>query len=406
MSDSPWYEDPNNIFKGPLLSNLEKTSEELAGVLTHQLNGFVPSGTSSDQWIRKMSLIVYQGVGPVANKETGLDLSQLRVNFSLKKMVNPTPNILYARIYNLSPKTEQKVKEFGRVSLSAGYQKNFGLLFDGTVVQYVQGKENAVDTYLDIWAGDGDMPNNNSVTNVTWPAGTSVVDKIKYMASTMEGVVIGDIKPEGGDEKSVRAETKVAMTRDAIRDYANDTASWYYIDNGTFHMIPMMGYREGQEVVLTPKTGLIGMPQVSPDGIHATCLINPKLRLGGVIQIRDNDGRSGLSNVPFIPGSTVPWAGIDVPAATGTKKFAAAPTSPTGRYTILLMEHHGDSRGTPWYTEMVCQATDVSEQKAWATARTRSRAILNKFNSTTTPVSEIPGGVPSLGPTPPPTRRR
>ena len=42
------------------------------------------------------------------------------------------------------------------------------------------------------------------------------------------------------------------------------------------------------------------------------------------------------------------------------KKFAAAATSPTGRYTILLMKHHGDSRGTPWYTEMVCQATDVA----------------------------------------------
>ena len=45
-------------------------------------------------------------------------------------------------------------------------------------------------------------------------------------------------------------------------------------------MIPMMGYRSGQEVVLTPKTGLIGMPEVAPDGIHAKCLLNPKLRWG------------------------------------------------------------------------------------------------------------------------------
>lgn len=349
----------------PLITNLSMTSEELAH-RTNMLQGFVESGSlSSDQWIRKINLVVYKGVGTMEGASqsptAGLDLSLLRINFNVKKATTSNPNMLYARIYNLSPQTEQQVKQFGRVSLSAGYVSNSGQIFDGTVVQYIQGKENAVDTYLDIWAGEGDQQWNTATTNRTFPAGTSVNQHIKEIVGTLTEVNPGEIRPNGGDQKSVRATTYIGMTRDKLRDLANQTTSWYYIDGNEFHMFPMMGYRRGEEVVLTPKTGLIGMPEVTPDGIHARCLLNPRLRLGGVVQIRDNNGRSGLSGVPFIPGSDVPWSGQNTTfAATGEgHTFSAAATSPTGRYTILLLEHHGDSRGTPWYSEMVCQAADA-----------------------------------------------
>ena len=179
-------------------------------------------------------------------------------------------------------KPQDKLKQFSRVSLSAGYKENFGVIFDGTIVQFVQGKENAVDTYFDIWAGEGDAEMNRAVVNRTFPAGTTVKDQVMYMAQTIGGnIKPGEIKPDGGDEKSVRAETIVGMTRDRLREEANATNSWYYIDGTEFHMIPTMGYRSGQEVVLTPKTGLIGMPEVTPDGIHAQMFIKSQTEIGG-----------------------------------------------------------------------------------------------------------------------------
>src|SRR4051812_7097990 len=48
---------------------------------------------------------------------SGIDLSQLRATFQLKKMVNGSPNVLYAKVYNLSKETIEKVKQYHRVQL-------------------------------------------------------------------------------------------------------------------------------------------------------------------------------------------------------------------------------------------------------------------------------------------------
>ena len=107
-----------------------------------------------------MSLIVYKSTnGSEYNDEggnVGIDLSQIRVNFNLKKMIDPTPIYYMRRIYNLSPQTQDTIKEVWPSVFVGGTSRELWVIFDGTVVQYIQGKENAVDTYFDIWAGEGD----------------------------------------------------------------------------------------------------------------------------------------------------------------------------------------------------------------------------------------------------------
>ena len=47
----------------------------------------------------------------------------------------------------------------------------------------VRGKENTVDTYLDIYAGDGDRALNSATIFRTWPAGTTDLEKLKAAVS-------------------------------------------------------------------------------------------------------------------------------------------------------------------------------------------------------------------------------
>jgi hypothetical protein len=44
------------------------------------------------------------------------------------------------------------------------------------------------------------------------------------------------------------------------------------------------------------------------------------------------------------------------PVATFTEQFESAWTSPTGTYKILIMDYTGDTRGNPWYCELICIA--------------------------------------------------
>jgi hypothetical protein len=338
----------------PILSDLTRPTNFLEQWWNNATEKFLATQdnatdvTGSKLWLRKINLTVYEASG------SALDLSNMRIVFTVKKTVTPNPNQLYARVYNLKKETQQKVKSFHRVQLSAGYKSNFGMIFDGVVVLYVQGKENTVDTYLDIFAGDGEELFNNGSVILTWPAGTKPSQKIRD-GFQQNGAKVGTIDVGKGEQQTLRSTAFVGMLKDLVRNQTNATASDFFIDNGEAHVISRTGYRPGEAVILKPTTGLVGMPQVTPQGIEARCLINPKLRLGGQVKI-DADI---LSNVPYQPGSSKPFdsnQGLAAGASFGPgaiNQFQFAATSPTGTYKILLLEYTGDTRGTPWYAVIV-----------------------------------------------------
>jgi hypothetical protein len=107
----------------------------------------------SDQWIRRANLIVSSGT-------EGLDLSELRFTFKTKASDAQTPNKMHLRIYNVKRETAEALRkrEFTTVSLQAGYESgNFGIIFSGTIVQVMTGRERNTDSFLDIVASDGDQ---------------------------------------------------------------------------------------------------------------------------------------------------------------------------------------------------------------------------------------------------------
>ena len=123
------------------------------------------------QYIRRCNLLVSKANGD------GLDLGSLRVVFKIKKSDAQTPNTAEIRVYNLSENTAKQIqKEFTQVTLQAGYESNYGVIFAGNIKQVRMGRENGVETYIDIAAGDGDDAYNYAVVNTTLAAGASHTD--------------------------------------------------------------------------------------------------------------------------------------------------------------------------------------------------------------------------------------
>src|SRR5262245_58054798 len=119
---------------------------------------------SVQQYNRKLSIVVGEGT-------EGQDFSEFKVTFSVRRGDLQTPNSADVRIYNVSDQTAHRIeKEFTRIAIQAGYEGNFGLIFDGTIKQARRGRVDAKDSYIDITAADGDEAYNFSSMAVSLAA--------------------------------------------------------------------------------------------------------------------------------------------------------------------------------------------------------------------------------------------
>lgn len=289
----------------------------------------------SEQWIRHCRLVVANADGD------GLDLSELKIKFTITRADVRTPCAAIIRIYNLSSDTRSRIQhEFTRVFLTAGYSDNFGLIFSGGIKNFVRGRENATDTYLDIQAADGDDPHNWATISTTLAAGNTKADQYKALLKGVEqfGVTYG-YKPEFDDVQLPRGKVLWGMHRDRMDDLAGQCkATWQY-SNGKLNMVPDNSYIPTDAVVLTSKTGMIGLPQQNLNGgITVRCLINPNIQIGSRVQIDNKSIQQAQIDVSYTAINQLPEIADD------------------GFYRVICINHNGDTRGGPWYSDILCLA--------------------------------------------------
>lgn len=295
---------------------------------------------TSEQFLRKCTLIVS------GNDGQGLDLSEFRIKFSVKRSPTMTPNIADIRVYNLEQDTAIYIrKEFTRVILQAGYEGNFGVIFQGNIKQVILGRESATDTFIDIIAGDGDLAYNFSVVNTTLQAGATQSDQIDAASKPMgsKGVTkgyIGELPPE----QLPRGKVMWGSSKNYLRNIASTTNKEWSIQDEKITFVSNTSYLPGQAVVLTSKTGMIGTPQQTNEGINVKCLLNPLIKVAKRIQI-DN-----ASLALFKIDLNNPTSAANIPA----------PTTADGVYYVLVAEHSGDTRGVDWYTSVICLNLSVT----------------------------------------------
>ena len=295
----------------------------------------------SNQWIRKLGLQVF-------NDKKARDLSQFRVRFVTQNADQESPNTAVIRVYNLAPNTiDEIVGEFGNVQLSAGYQQgNFGLIFSGQVKQFKRGRENATETYLDIYASDGDIGYNQTVVNRSLAKGQTPLQVAAQLAGDMgQGSDFGSLKTTAQYTPSIRGQVQFGMARARLRNLASSLDASWSIQDGNVVMIDNTGYKDGEVVKLNIGSGLIGMPEQTDGGITCTSLLNSRFRIGCQVQLNNKEVNQLIQNSP----TSTPynrWAGVQ----------QIAPISDDGLYRVFAVNTSGDSWGNEWYSHLVLLA--------------------------------------------------
>ena len=296
------------------------------------------------QWMRYCSLIV-------SGKGSALDFSQMRVTFDIKKTQNETPNLAQIKIYNLAPDTEnQIINEFTRVTLQAGYQDHYGVIFDGEIVQSKRGRENGTDTFIEISASDGDSAYNNAIVNVTLAAGSSQADHINVASKSM-GIGTGYTSPSG--QKLPRGKVMYGHAKDVLRTSAQTNNQDWSIQDGQLQILSKVSLLPTQAVVLNSQSGLIGGAEQSTQGVLAKALLNPMLKIGAHVIINEQD-------------VSVAKLKHQKEHQSGDTKDAdkLAIIAKDGSYKIIGANFKGDTYGNDWYSEVICIDIDAAPPKA------------------------------------------
>jgi len=351
----------------------------------------------SQNWMRHFEL-------QLVNKDgKGIDLGEFKVTFNIEWFnLSSQTRVGTFKIYNLAPNTVQLIvgEEFSRIRAIAGYNgiapdvksdqvgvarqvdadnvgqqdgRNYGVIFDGEIRYSLTGKENPVDSFVLIQATDSQQAYITSITNTTIAAG--------YTAADMQKVLMKDFSANGAEQGNLpampatvfpRGRTILGMTRDYMDNVAKQcNATWMFVD-GKMEMIA------DDEVVheaidLNSYTGLIGMPQQTiGNGINVRSLINPNIRVNGLIRLNQ---REVLINRAALPGGDISMSAgrifdqntngnsnVDLPVS----QQMTASIATDGVYKVVGIMYTGDTRGQAWYMDMMCEARGAIDIKTQA----------------------------------------
>ena len=341
---------------------------------------------------------------PITEGNTGQILSEgLRMKFRTVAQDSNTPNHAEIDVYNLAATTAKRLiaREFSYVILQAGYsQGRYGVIFQGQIKQALRYRENAADTVMRIFAADSDWAFNQApITGdhaLEMPRGSTAGDRQETIAQHLyiNGVKPGDITaPAAGFLPRGKIMFGLAP---ALLDTTSAPYSQWSIQNSNFQSVPLNGYRAGEAVVLNVHSGLVHMPVPTEDGVTFTCLLNPALKVRGLVKINNGDINTGEPAAGQSTGFGSQGEGnfVNYPGYTDTKFFA--PTDDDGVYVVLVLEYEGDTRANAWYTHGTCMLLDQSSAKLLEPLPTADEARKAQQNAQKAPGLPNPDYKPML----------
>lgn len=275
---------------------------------------------------RRYRVIVSTGQG------NALDISKLRCTFNVQKTIVMEPNFSEITIYNLNPQTENAIINEGmRIVIEAGYEgAQYGLIFDGDVIQPIRDKEDGVTYKLTLRSLDGDRFINGGIVNFSLLKGQSsrqIVDECTSKATNP--TQLGNISSGLVTTELTRGKVCFGLARDYLRQVAQNSNATFYVEDGKVNIIKAEDIPVGEATELSPSSGLIGIPTQSEYGVNGKCLLNPRIKINSLIHIDNSLIRARQAEIGQV------FRSLDG----------------DGIYRVIKINHVGDTRGDEWYTE-------------------------------------------------------
>lgn len=320
-------------------------------------------------WLRKWKILIAD-----KNDNEALNVSELHCTFEVHKSRDKNGFYATCKIYNLTAATEkQLIDEGDRLIIEAGYsttvqeqanvdsngnvltneqanaaaasgqpvfsktvdvELQYGKIFDGQIIWSSRSKESNVDYVLSLTAIDGDSPLHLNFIKKTVNKGLNQRQALQTVCDSSEKKIpagTGTITDGLSMQALPRGKVFFGDPTDYIADICRGNAADYYVEDGNLHVTRLQDISNDEALVVTPDTGLIGMPQQTQFGVSFRLLLNPSIHLGTLVKLKNSE----VNEAQVSPGQP------------------QTPLDDEWIYRVTSLTHSGDTRGTNWYTD--CQ---------------------------------------------------
>lgn len=261
-----------------------------------------------------------------------LDISELRITFEVKKAMAYAPNQAKATIYNLAPETQNTIiSTNNQLIIEAGYEGDqYGVIFQGNILRTWSQRSDGTDYTLGLLGLDGANFLGYGIVSGSYAAGATPRQIIQDSATKVSvPTQLGQLPAQMSDTKLPRGKVMFGRASDYYRQIAKGEGAMMYIEDGVVNLIKAEDVPPGEVIELSPASGLIGTPTQTQTGISGKCLLNPRLKLGGLVKISSQY----------------------INQAEGSLGSYQVPLASNGQYRIIKLTHSGDTRGNTWYSE-------------------------------------------------------
>lgn len=260
-----------------------------------------------------------------------IEITDMRVQFEVKKSLSKTPNTATVTITNLSKatRTELETKPLYAI-LRAGYDGAPRLLFAGNV-SFAFSKRNGTDWETKIQIADGLRAYAGARMSKTYQKPITVLQVIRDAAGSM-GL---KVPPEAEQDPALRQALAAGIvahgnTRDQLTKILAPYGYGWSIQNGRLQILADEQVTATSAIVIDQEAGMINSPEHSvpakpgdPSDLSFETLVYPEINPGGLVDLD----------------------------AIATK----------GIYKVQDVTHKGDTRGDDWTTS--CKALPLGQSK-------------------------------------------
>lgn len=202
--------------------------------------------------------------------QTGKVWDGLKIAFKIEKFSDSTPNKADVTITNLSKSSQDFIKKGMRLSLTAGYKSDYGLIFTGNIDK-INSVKNGTDWDTKIEIKDGGKEFRNTMISKSFSPNTTISTVINDIIKEL-GFSKGNIRgiPSG---KFSNGTSLNLPAKQVLDNYAKSYNFTYTVNDGVIHFLAGNNTINSMAILLKSDSGLIGSPEPTEKGIKVRSLL-------------------------------------------------------------------------------------------------------------------------------------